>query len=290
MGRTIIEITPFTPRKITTPQGATSTPPTERILLPPSPMSLNVGLNISYLSISLVEQPREILFGVFADVRARVQRTTEFEAYSFSILNFQFDNQSERKPPYEGCLFAIRPDNDHAAVQGFLQRRVIPGRAVACFTAVRLDLMPIALRLSDVLLFHLREFAAGISAGPKAEESSECAYCLSHIPQGGLVSVVAPNNAVGSIKQQPYSSNASNTTNSKTQLYLNTTSATTPTIRHNCHTQLVYYFRNTFVKPHAPIRTPTIRFYQLLYELPFHVPNWFVRLNLTVFPHTVVNC
>ena len=180
MGRTIIEITPFDAEENYNPTGRDVNTQTERILLPPRPMSLDVGLNISYLSISLVEQPREILFGVFADVRARVQRTTEFEAYSFSILNFQFDNQSERKPPYEGCLFAIRPDNDHAAVQGFLQRRVIPGRAVACFTAVRLDLMPIALRLSDVLLFHLREFAAGISAGPKAEENARNALTVSH--------------------------------------------------------------------------------------------------------------
>eukprot|EP00742_Colponemidia_sp_Colp-10_P012471 GILJ01014016.1.p1 GENE.GILJ01014016.1~~GILJ01014016.1.p1 ORF type:complete len:1562 (-),score=256.60 GILJ01014016.1:120-4805(-) len=174
MGRTIVEIVAIDSSPATT---STST---QRILLPPRPTSLDVGLNISYFSISLVDQPHEVLFGVFADVRARVQRTTEFETYSFSILNFQFDNQSERKPPYEGCFFAIRPNNEQAAVQGFLQRRVLPGRTVACFTSVRLDLMPIALRMSDVLLYRLREFAGGITSGPNAEEAAMAAIDAAH--------------------------------------------------------------------------------------------------------------
>ncbi|KAF5223643.1 hypothetical protein ECC02_003375 [Trypanosoma cruzi] len=152
-----------------------STGSTERALhkyqpSPPSP--LDVVLNINMLSISMVMTDRDVLFGAIVDTRVHFNREGKKEVFDFSIKNFQVDNQTEIKPFFEVAVVAIRTSPDVACLSGHVERIVVPAKAILYLNEVRLDVVPVALRISDNVLVALAAFGAQLSTELPSRQTS----------------------------------------------------------------------------------------------------------------------
>lgn len=134
------------------------------IYLPPGIPTLDVAINLSYMAVSVVQQPREIISGVIVDLRARFERSEKLQTVQLSLLNFQFDNQTEERPPYQGMLFPIRKKNADPAVQALVQQRLLPGKNNMVFKEIRFEMSPLAIRASDLIIFRLMEFQQSMMA------------------------------------------------------------------------------------------------------------------------------
>lgn len=106
-------------------------------------------------------QPNEdILFGVITDTRLSWKRVDRKEAFHLSIMNFQVDNQTEYDPKYESCVLALRPSLKEAAIIVYVEHTITTGKALLCIDQMRIDVKPIAVRVTDTLLLKLVQFAS----------------------------------------------------------------------------------------------------------------------------------
>nr|CCC92317.1 conserved hypothetical protein [Trypanosoma congolense IL3000] len=127
---------------------------------PPRPTSFDVVLNLSYMNISLLTMDRGIVLAAVADTRLHLVRDGTRETLEFSVANIQIDNQCEEKPVYEVCLAAIRTSPDMQCICGYLERTVVPARALVVVDDVCLHVVPVAVRLSDNVLVAFATFGA----------------------------------------------------------------------------------------------------------------------------------
>ncbi|RNF03402.1 hypothetical protein TraAM80_05765 [Trypanosoma rangeli] len=142
---------------------------------PPSP--LDVVMNLGRFTVSVVMADRDLLFGAVVDARVHFNRQGTKEVVDFSVKNFQLDNQTEAKPIFEVTVVAIRSSPEVACFSGHVERTLVPAKAVVHLDEVRLDVVPLALRISDNVLVALVAFRAQLSteaplrhASPTAEE------------------------------------------------------------------------------------------------------------------------
>ncbi|SCU67195.1 N-terminal region of Chorein, a TM vesicle-mediated sorter/Integral peroxisomal membrane peroxin, putative [Trypanosoma equiperdum] len=134
-----------------------------RVYQPPPPTPLDVVMNLSYVTCSLVTMDQEILLVAIEDVRCHVTRKDTKETVNFTVKNIQIDNQCEEKPVYEVCLVAIRAANDVQCISAYVEREIVPARALLCVNQVCLNVVPIAVRLSDNVLVAIASFGAQLT-------------------------------------------------------------------------------------------------------------------------------
>ncbi|KAG5482531.1 hypothetical protein CUR178_05671 [Leishmania enriettii] len=150
-GQQVIEIAPA---KAALPIAYTS------VAAPPIP--INVLLNIAVVTLSAVMPEKDVVFCAITDVRFSWDRQLDRETTMFSIENFQVDNQTEVSPRYESCLLSLRKSKAVAAASGYLERILVPSKGLICLEELRLDVVPLALRVSDTLLVAVSGFLRAV--------------------------------------------------------------------------------------------------------------------------------
>nr|CAJ2470207.1 unnamed protein product [Leishmania braziliensis] len=156
-GQQIIEIAPA---KAALPIAYTS------VAAPPIP--INVLLNMAVVTLAIVMPNADILFCAVTDVRFSWDRQSDRETMKFSIENFQVDNQTEVSPRYDSCILSLRRSKSVAATSGYLERILVPAKGLICLEEVRLDIVPLALRVSDTLLVAIARFVQALRGGDDA--------------------------------------------------------------------------------------------------------------------------
>ncbi|KAH8609144.1 putative Vacuolar sorting associated 13 protein C terminal [Trypanosoma vivax] len=124
------------------------------------PASFDAMVILSQLSVSLVTTDREIIFGVIDNVSVHLSRHGTKEILKLSVKNLQLDNQCELNPVYEVCCMAIRSSLEVPCFSLYVERTVVPAPAVLFVDEVRLDIVPIAVRLSDNILAAVGTFVS----------------------------------------------------------------------------------------------------------------------------------
>ncbi|KAG5504216.1 hypothetical protein JIQ42_06048 [Leishmania sp. Namibia] len=160
-GQQVIEIAPA---KAALPIAYTS------VAAPPIP--INVLLNIAVVTLSAVMPEKDVVFCAITDVRFSWDRQQDRETTMFSIENFQVDNQTEVSPQYDSCLLSLRKSKAVAAASGYLERILVPAKGLICVEEVRLDVVPLALRVSDTLLVAFAGFLRAVCSGEDAPNAT----------------------------------------------------------------------------------------------------------------------
>ncbi|KAG5508787.1 hypothetical protein JKF63_05286 [Porcisia hertigi] len=166
-GQQIIEITSA---KAALPIAYTS------IATPPIP--INVLLNVAVVTLSVVMPNKDVLFCAITDVRFSWDRQNDREMTKFSIENFQVDNQTEVSPRYDSCVLSLRTSKSVAAASGYLERILVPSKSLICLEEVRLDVLPLAVRVSDTLLVALASFVQAVRTGEDARQLKQANQSL----------------------------------------------------------------------------------------------------------------
>ncbi|KPA77884.1 hypothetical protein ABB37_06676 [Leptomonas pyrrhocoris] len=156
-GQQIIDLSPA---KATLQSAYTS------VAAPPTP--INVLLNLGVATLSVVMPNRDVLFCAVTDIRFSWDRQTDREVMKFSMENFQVDNQTEVSPRYDSCILSLRTSNCFAAASGYVERVLVPAKGLICLNEVRLDFVPLALRVSDTLLVACAGFVQAVRSGSDA--------------------------------------------------------------------------------------------------------------------------
>ncbi|GET87435.1 hypothetical protein, conserved [Leishmania tarentolae] len=159
-GQQIVEITP-----------AKAALPIAYVGVPAPPIPINVLLNMAVMTLSVVMPSTDVLFCAVTDVRFSWDRKKDREIMKFSIENFQVDNQTEVSPRYDSCLLSLRTSKSTAAASGYLERILVPSKGLICLEEVRLDVVPLALRVSDMLLVAIAGFVRAVRSGEDARHS-----------------------------------------------------------------------------------------------------------------------
>ncbi|CAJ1987669.1 N-inal region of Chorein a TM vesicle-mediated sorter [Leishmania donovani] len=161
-GQQIIEITP-----------AKAALPIAYVGVAAPPIPINVLLNMAVMTLSVVMPSMDVLFCAVTDVRFSWDRQKDREMTKFSIENFQVDNQTEVSPRYDSCLLSLRTSKSTAAASGYLERILVPAKGLICLEEVRLDVVPLALRVSDTLLVAIAGFVRAVRSGEDAPHSMQ---------------------------------------------------------------------------------------------------------------------
>ncbi|CBZ25256.1 conserved hypothetical protein [Leishmania mexicana MHOM/GT/2001/U1103] len=175
-GQQIIEITP-----------AKAALPIAYVSVAAPPIPINVLLNMAVMTLSVVMPSMDVLFCAVTDVRFSWDRQKDREMTKLSIENFQVDNQTEVSPRYDSCLLSLRTSKSTAAASGYLERILVPAKGLICLVEVRLDVVPLALRVSDTLLVAIAGFVQAVRSGEDAPHSMQSNQSI----VAGSVSTVA---------------------------------------------------------------------------------------------------
>lgn len=152
------------------PARATLQPTYTSVAAPPIP--IDVLLNLGVTTLSVVMPNRDVLFCAMTDIRFSWDRQTDREIMKFSVENFQVDNQTEVSPRYDSCILSLRTSTSFAAASGYVERVLIPAKGLICLDEVRLDFVPLALRVSDTLLVACAGFVQAVRSGDDAPGES----------------------------------------------------------------------------------------------------------------------
>ncbi|CAG9572113.1 conserved hypothetical protein [Leishmania major strain Friedlin] len=161
-GQQIIEVTP-----------AKAALPIAYVGVAAPPIPINVLLNMAVMTLSVVMPSMDVLFCAVTDVRFSWNRQKDREMTKFSIENFQVDNQTEVSPRYDSCFLSLRTSKSTAAASGYLERILVPAKGLICLEEVRLDVVPLALRVSDTLLVAIAGFVRAVRNGEDAPHSMQ---------------------------------------------------------------------------------------------------------------------
>lgn len=132
------------------------------IASPPTPIHLLLNMAIATMAVVMPNQ--DIVFAALTDARLSWDRQGEREVTQFSIKNFQADNQTEVSPRHVSVVLALRKTEGAAALSGYLERIIVPAKGLICMEEIRLDLVPMALCVTDKFIVSVANFIRQTSA------------------------------------------------------------------------------------------------------------------------------